>query len=237
MSKLRLLLGLLSLAAVGSLSFFAELDASPAPQSTSPGGIVAFRLLSSSDGQTVSPFQEISWKVVLKVSPNDNMGLALYALDFVQDESNPAKFNIPRGFDPIPALQCFDQPAGFTNPAKRLDLTGFGGIGTGEFGAQNRSQLGGAQNTFGKVGPCFGQSTVICMGQDVDVDAGIGQNPNGIIAAEGAFRAPIVPGTYTFRIENMIANTLETVAVAPSASKTNAASIRNLNDTITFTVQ
>lgn len=237
MSQIRLVLGALTLAALGTASYFTELNATPQPQSIPEGGIVAYRLISPFDGQTVAPFTEIDWRVRLKVDPVGNQGLALYAFDFVQDKSNPAQFNIPRAFDPIPELQCFDQPAGFTNPGRTTDFSGYGGVGIGEFGKQDRGQIGGAQNTFGKVGPCFGQSTVICMGQDTDVDTGIGQTATGVIAAEGAFRAPNTPGTYTFRITNMIANTLETVNAAPTPSVTRPATIRNLNDTFTITVQ
>ena len=236
MSKPRFLLGLSAVALLAA-SLLTELGAAPAPPTATTGGVVAFRLISPSDGQVVAPFEVISWRVLLKVSPGDNLGLALYSLDFVQDESNPALFNIPEAFDPVPELVGFDQPAGFTNPGRRPDLRGFRGMGIGEFGRQDRGQIGGAQNTFGRTGPCFGQTTVLCMGQDVVVDAGVGQSPAGVKCAEGEFRAPNTPGTYTFRIENLIANTLESVAVAPSSSKTNPADIRILDDTITFTVQ
>ena len=237
MLKIRWAFGALTLVALGAVSLHSGLNASAAAPMGTEGGIVAYRLISPFDGQTVAPFEVIDWRVRLKVSPDDNGGLALFAFDFVQDKGNPALFNIPRALDPAPELAGFDQPAGFTNPGRKVGLSGYGGVGIGEFGAQDRGQIGGAQNTFGKVGPCFGQSTVICMGQDVDVDSGIGQTAAGVIVAEGSFRAPNVPGPYTFRIENMIANTLRTVNVAPVPSTTREATIRNLNDTFTFTVQ
>lgn len=237
MSQHRLLLGLLTLALAGAATQFVELNADPAPQTPLLGGTTAFRLRSPFDGQIVAPFTEISWKVQLKVSPDDNQGLALFGFDFVQDRGNASLFSIPAALAPVTELTSFDRPGGFTNPALKVGFSGFGGIPIGPFRERNRAQIGGAQNTFGKVGPCFGQTTVVCMGQDVDVDTGIGQQSSGLLAARGAFRAPLTPGTYTFRIENMIANTLDVVRVAPNPSTTNAASIRVLNDSFTFTVQ
>ncbi len=235
MSQHRMILGLLVLA--GAAFCVSELDASPAPQLNFPGGVVAFRLGSGSDGQTVAPLQEVSWRVKAWVSPDDNQGLALFSFDFVQDPGNPELFNIPRGTDPIPIMQCFDQPGGFTNPGFKITESGYRGTQSDEWGQRNLRQIGGAQNTFGKVGPCHGQVSQICMGQDIDVDGGIGQLPNGVLLTTGKFRAPLTPGTYTMRIENMIANTLAAVEVAPTPSLTFPAAIRIFNDTITFTVQ
>lgn len=235
MSQHRLILGLLALA--GAAFCVSELDASPTLQTTHPGGVVAFRLASGFDGQTVSPLEEISWRVKLWVSPNDNEGLALFSFDFVQGTNNPVPFNIPKAADPIPAMKGFDQPDGFTNPGFKVTESGYGGTAADVWGARNRRQIGGAQNTFGRVGPCHGQTTVICMGQDVDVDAGLGQLPNGILVSSGKFRAPLDPGTYVMRIENMIANTLVSVETAPNPSPTLPAAIRIFNDSFTFTVQ
>lgn len=233
MFQYRMVLGLLALGGVAL--FVADLDANASLQPTQPGGVAAFRLYSVSDGQTVAPFQEISWVVRAFVSPDDNEGLALFSFDFVQDAGNPELFNIPKGDDPTAALQGFDQPAGFTNPGFTPSESGYGGTATEPWGARNRRQIGGAQNTFGKVGPCHGQTTVICMGQDVNVDAGIGHG--GVTLSKGKFRAPQVPGTYVMRIENLIANTLVSVETAPTPSPTLAAEIRTLEDTLTFTVQ
>lgn len=233
MFQYRLVLGLMALG--GAALFVADQNANAALQPAQPGGVAAFRLYSPQDGQAVAPFQEISWVVRTFVSPDDNEGLALFAFDFIQDPNNPELFNIPKGDDPITELECFDQPAGFTNPGFKLTETGYGGTHTDVWGARNRRQIGGAQNTFGKVGPCHGQTTVICMGQDVDVDAGIGHG--GVTLSKGKFRAPQTPGTYTMHIENLIANTLVSVEVAPTPSPTLAAEIRCLEDTFTFTVQ
>jgi len=233
MFQYRMVLGLMALG--GAALFVADSDAIASLQPSQPGGVAAFRLYSASDGQVVAPFQEVSWVVRTFVSPDDNEGLALFSFDLVQDSENPELFNIPKGDDPITALQCFDQPAGFTNPGFTPSESGYGGTSSDVWAARNRRQIGGAQNTFGMVGPCHGQVTVICMGQDVDVDAGIGHG--GVTLSKGKFRAPQTPGTYVLRIENIIANTLVSVEAAPSPSPTLAAEIRCLEDTLTFTVQ
>ena len=51
------------------------------------------------------------------------------------------------------------------------------------------------------------------MGQDVFVDTGVGQSPQGEHIAYGPLRAPVTPGTYTFRLTRASANTLHVVNV------------------------
>ncbi len=238
MSMYRTVLGLSALTVAALL--VVELNASPTPpaqQVSVPGGVAAFRFISPSDGQVVGPFQEISWRVKTTISSHDNQGLALFSFDLVQEDANPVRFNIPRPEAPMPVLQCFDLPAGFTNPAKGGNTSGFRGTSAGPFEGRDMRQIGGAQNTFGRVGPCHGQTIQICMGQDIDVDTGIGHAPSGVVLARGEFRAPEAPGTYVLRIENVIANTIDVLGVAPNPTSTLPAAIRCLNDTITFTVQ
>ena len=236
MSQHRMVLGLLALA--GATFFVAELGANPAPPPAQQvGGIMRVRIASPSDRKFVSPGEQILWDVRGFVSPRDNEGLALFSLDLVQDPNNPEFFNMPRSAGFTPELLKFDQPRGFTNPGIGTSASGFRGSSNERRGAQNIRQIGGAQNTFGLVGPCFGQTTVKCMGQDLVVDGGVGQLPEGIELASGRFLAPETPGTYVFKLENVIANTLESIEVAPTPSPTNQAAIRVLRGSIAFTVQ
>ena len=209
----------------------------PAQPALVTGGTVSLELTSTSNGQTVAPFQEVFWRINGYVSSGDNQGLALISVDFVQDASNPELFDIPAAAAVTNAMRSFDRPDGFTNPGSNPKESGYGGAPIGPKGRKNRLQIGGAQNTFGRVGPCLGPAGDVCMGQDVNVDVGIGQDVRGETIAFGSFRAPATPGTYKFRIRNGLANTLETVHPAPQASTTQPARILYIEDEWTFTVQ
>lgn len=211
------------------------------PLAGNPGGTVALELVSAVNGQTVAPGQEVPWRIRCFVSSGDNLGLALISVDLVQDETNPELFDIPPGAAVTTPMRAFDRPDGFTNPQEDPGAdpegSGYGGSRIGELGSKNLLQIGGAQNTFGRIGPCFGPAADVCMGQDIDPDTGVGQGAGGETVAFGTLPAPATPGTYVFRIENALANTLQTVNAAPTPSVTLPADIRYLNTTWTFTVQ
>ena len=211
------------------------------PVAGNTGGTVALELVSAVNGQTVAPGQEVPWRIRCYVSTGDNLGLALISVDLVQEKTNPELFDIPAGAAVTTAMRAFDRPDGFTNPPEdptgNPEGSGYGGSRIGEIGSKDLLQIGGAQNTFGRIGPCFGPNNDVCMGQDIAPDTGVGQGLGGETVAFGTLAAPSTPGTYVFRIQNALANTLEAVNAAPAASVTQSADIRYLNTTWTFTVQ
>jgi len=60
-------------------------------------GTVTFNLSSPSNGTTVSPGTPIEWTITVSASTADNLGLALAAVDLVQDAANPAACDLPGG--------------------------------------------------------------------------------------------------------------------------------------------
>lgn len=189
-------------------------------------GTVTFDLLSSSAGATVPPGHVVDWTITATVSTGDNVGLALVSVDLVQDAGNPKLFDIPQAVGVPVGMEGFDRPAGITNPGPEGSCNG--GTQVGPEGAKNLLQIGGAQNTFGA--PSDG------LGQDVDVEAGIGRVPGGQEVASDSFPAPATPGVYTFWIQPPAANNLEAVYPAPQWSPMSPATTVMDSPSISFTV-
>ncbi len=172
-------------------------------------GTVNLNLLSPQDGQTLAPGQLVQWRIEAEVSTGDNAGLALILVNLEQSPLNAALIDIPLADGVPPQLAAFDAPAGFAN-----NPIGYRGLRVGPVGARNLEQIGGAQNTFGVA--------AATMGQDIDVDPGLGQS-GPLLIAEGSFRAPFVEGGYQFNLADPLANTLVTVNSPPMQSPTESA--------------
>ena len=200
------------------------------------GGTVRVELTSPQDGTTIAPGESIQWDLTVYVSDGDNLGLAMISCDLEQNPNNPQLTNVHMGWGGGDIMREFDAPKGYSNPGPIPELSGFGGTEIGPAGQANLYQIGGAQNTFGRVGPCMGPNDEICMGQDVLVNIGVGQAPQGERVAYGPLRVN-APGTYTFEVTQAFANTLRKVNAAPQASVVRPAKIVISKPTITITVQ
>jgi hypothetical protein len=205
-----------TIVAIGSLAALAH-----------AGGMVTFNLSSPSNGATVSPGELIEWSITVSVSSGDNLGLALAAVDLVQDTGNPALFDLPPGETPLD-MTDFDRPDGISNPGPGGVGSAYGGTPLGPTGAKNLRQIGGAQNTFGVAGDG--------IGLDYDVRGGVGRAAPQVLAT-GSFLAPAEPGLYAFYLENAIANTLDEIAVPPDFSPVSGATVQIGDGQITFTVE
>jgi len=196
---------------------------------TFASGTVTFTLESPQAGQTVAAASTINWSIKVAVSTGDNLGLALFAADLAQDAANPAKFDIPYGLvGSIPALlNGFNRPGGITNPGEGGNPSGYVGVQRGTAGQKNLIQIGGGQNTFGQAGTG--------IGTDPNVDAGIGQSGAQLVLS-GSFPAPATDGSYTFRLENALANVLDTVGTPPNFSQVSGATVNLAGATFSFTV-
>jgi len=185
-------------------------------------GTVNLSLLSPQQGQTLAPGQLVQWRIEAEVSTGDNAGLALILVNLEQSNFNPSFVDIPLADGVPPQLAGFDAPAGFSNSP-----TGYRGLRVGAVGARNLEQIGGAQNTFGVA--------AATMGQDVNVEPGLGQS-GPLLIAEGSFRAPFVAGTYQFNLADPLANTLVAVNTPPMQSPTESAFVIFFFSSISFTV-
>ncbi len=167
-------------------------------------------LESSKNGLTVSAGAAIDWTVKVSVSADDNAGLALVAVDLVQAETNPAFLDLlPGDVGSIDALmQNFNRPDGISNPGEGGAPSGYVGVQRGEAGHMNLIQIGGGQNTFGWPGPSG-------IGEDVDVNSGVGQSGSQIVLS-GSFPAPSAGGVYTYSLENGLANVLTIMSPPPA---------------------
>lgn len=174
---------------------------------------VTFDLSSPCADCTVGPGHVIEWTITVTDSTGDNYGLALAAVDFVQDPGNPELFELPPGAAP-PDMQDFDDPNGIANPDPQALGWGYGGTPVGTPGATDLRQIGGAQNTFGVPG--------VDVGLDYTVRPGVGQSGAQLLAS-GWFEAPATYGQYTFSLENAIANTLAGPGTPPDFSPVSAA--------------
>ncbi len=168
--------------------------------------------------EVVQPGDTIDWAIELSVSTGDNAGLALISIDLIQNTLNPEKFVIPYADTCPTAMADFARPDGISSP-------GTGGYRGTQLGTDCYADLrciGGAQNTFGVAGTD--------MGTDTTVDGGIGQSGT-ITIATGTFDAPDTRGVYIFRLEDAVANVLDSVETAPTPSPVSLASIvYNLNE-------
>ncbi len=169
---------------------------------------VTVTLSSTVNGATVKPGTPIDWTLSASVSAADNLGLALLAVDLLQDPDNPHLLDLSPGV-PDPAMADFDQPNGYSNPGPLGLGSGFGGTPAGPSAGHNLLQIGGAQNIFGVAGQT--------AGWDVAVDGGIGQNGEQVIAT-GGFLAPSTGGSYSLALDHGRANVLEAIQSAPGRS-------------------
>jgi hypothetical protein len=184
----------------------------------------------------VLPGETVSWMVTAQVT-GGSFGLAMISFDLLQHPGNPRLFDMPPGDSAPPGMELFDRPAGFTNPALLIEGAGYGGTPTvSPQGHEDLRQVGGAQNTFGVAGPCFGVANVPCVGQNVDVRPGVGQTGDGQVIATGRFPAPDVPGEYLFSLETVVTKVLERAALPPESSPVRSAGLRLMERAIRIRV-
>jgi hypothetical protein len=190
------------------------------------GGSATFNLSSPSDGTTVNAGATVEWTITVSVSTGDNLGLALAAVNLVQDAGNPAFFELPAGETPLD-MTDFDRPDGISNPGPGGVGSAYGGTPMGTTGHKDLIQIGGAQNTFGVAGDG--------IGLDYDVRGGVGQSGPQILAS-GSFLAPATPGLYALNLASLLANTLGAINTPPEFSPVSGAAAAIDNGQITFTV-
>ncbi len=191
---------------------------------------VTLSLTSPQNGGTVAPGATINWSIDVAASAVENAGLALVIVDLVQAETNPAKMDIPPA-DAVPAAMAnFSRPAGISNPGETDPITGYTGVQRGTAGEMNLVQIGGAQNTFGVALPAGAG-----IAESANVVGGVGQGVSVTLAA-GSFSAPAAAGTYTFQLENAIANVLTEVNTPPQHSQAIGAPVILANASIAITV-
>lgn len=181
---------------------------------------VTLALESTRNGQTIPGGTLVDWTIKVSASTSDNLGLALILCDLVQDSTNPVLFDLPPGnADSInTTMDDFSRPLGVANPGEGGATTGYIGVQRGLAGQKNLIQIGGAQNTFGFAGPPG-------LGQDIDVNAGVGQGSSPEVVLSGSFPAPATPGTYTFCVANARANVLTAVNGPPAFSPVVSAAV------------
>jgi hypothetical protein len=167
----------------------------------------------------------VEWTLTGRVSPGDNFGLAGFSADLRQDEQNPTRFDLPAGDGAPDAMGEFDRPAGFANPGPDPWGSAYGGTPTGPAGERDLTQVGGAQNSSGRVGPCFGPDDDVCMGQDATLVLGVGQGAGAEVLAQGQFKLPQAPGDYVFHLSGVRANCLVEANPTPLWSRVERARI------------
>ena len=187
-------------------------------------------LTSPQNGQTVSAGATINWTISFTVSAGDNAGLALLSADLVQAGTNPATLNIPAAGSVPAGMTNFSRPAGISNPGEGGATTGYIGVQRGTAGARNLIQIGGGQNTFGQTAP-VGSG----VAQNATVVGGVGQGGSTVLAS-GSFQAPGASGNYSFSLQNVLANTLNSISAPPNFSPVSAATVNATAGTITFSV-
>lgn len=191
---------------------------------------VTLSLSSPENGASVAPGATINWSINFTVSPGDNAGLALLSVDLAQAAANPAKFDIPPASAVPAAMANFSRPAGISNPGEINPTTGYIGVQRGAMGEKNLKQIGGAQNTFGQARPPGSG-----IAENANVTGGVGQS-GSVTLASGSFTAPSVDGTYTFQIENAIANVMSAVNAPPAFSPVVSAGATLAAPSFSFTV-
>jgi hypothetical protein len=196
-------------------------------------GTVTLYLESPAAGHTVAGGSTVNWTIKVGVSTGDNYGLALLACDLAQADANPAKLDLPPGSAAtIPAeMAAFDRPAGIANPGENGAPSGFIGVQRGTAGQKNLVQIGGGQNTFGTAMPPGSG-----IGENALVSSGIGQGGSPQLVISGSFAAPATQGSYTFSLQNAVANVLSTIGTPPQFSQATSATVNLAGATFTFTV-
>jgi len=125
-------------------------------------------------------------------------------------------------------MSSFARPAGIANPDTLA--AGYRGTQFGIAGSRNLYQIGGGLNTLG-----------VPAGQDAGTDfdvrqhLNVGQSAPQVIAT-GTLNVPCVLGTYSYSLDAVIANVLETVVEPPAISTAATANISISSSTITFIV-
>lgn len=196
-------------------------------QSAFPANVV-FNVTSPSHGAAVPAGTMIQWSITATASGGDNLGLSLVSVDLIQAPANPSLIDLVPA-TAIPAgMEGFSRPQGICNPGPGGVGTGYGGTSVGSIGQRNLVQIGGAQNTFGEAGAS--------IGSDANVDVGLGQSPGEQLIAQGSFVGPSVPGTYSFGITNLLANTLVAVNLPPALSPSDAAMTAAGQGSFSFTI-
>jgi len=201
--------------------------------SAATAATVSVYLESPVAGQSVAPGTQVNWTIKVSVSAGDNVGLALIACDLAQDAGNPAKLDMPPGSaGSIPSnMAVFNRPAGITNPGEGGRPSGYVGVQRGTPGAMNLIQIGGGQDTFGAATP---PGTGIA--ENATVTAGIGQGGTPQVVLSGSFNAPAALGSYTFRLQNVVANVLESIHSPPAFSPVVPATVNLAGAAFSFTV-
>lgn len=172
--------------------------------------------LTSEDAGVVSPGQVVDWQISAEITSGGSAGLALVAIDLIQDELNPELFNLPPANGVPVGLEGYSRPAGISNPGEGGATTGYIGVQRGAPGAMNLHQIGGAQNSTGAAGAT--------IGQDINLEANVGFT-GPVVIAQGSFVAPNTNGTYTFQLENAIANTFDSVSAPGTFSPVSPADV------------
>jgi len=224
------LTGLLSPAMAAGALAASGLAVTPSPSDN----LVVVKLDSDQNGQTVAPGQQVGWSLRVQVIRGGNLGLALISIDLAPDESNPEPLDLEPGLIGSEAMAVFDRPLGFANPADDPWGSAYGGTPVDG----RLVQIGGAQNVFGVAPECLGPDRDVCMGQNVNVVTGVGQNAGGVIVATGFVSAGTTPGNYRLRVGSVLANVVRRAALAPWVSWAERAPVRLGDDAeISFTVQ
>ncbi len=191
---------------------------------------VTVNLSSPQNGQNVAGGSTVNWSIDFTVSSGDNAGLALLAVDLAQG-ANPAFIDIPPANAVPPGMSNFSRPAGCSNPGESNPLTGYTGVQRGTPGRKNLVQIGGAQNTFGQALPPGSG-----IAENANVVGGVGQSGSTLLAS-GSFVIPTNCGTYTYRIQNLVANVVTIVQTPPQFSPVVGATVTAGQSTITINVR
>ncbi|MBU0637657.1 MAG: hypothetical protein KKB50_02240 [Planctomycetes bacterium] len=191
---------------------------------------VTLALEAVKDGQTVGKNMPIHWTITATVSTGDNEGLALIAIDLVQDAGNASFFDLPPADEVPTGMTNFSRPAGISNPGEGAP-TGYIGVQRGTAGQMNLVQIGGGQNTFGEALP-----PGTGVGESANIVGAVGQGGSPQVIASGTFSAPQTPGIHTFRLENALANVLTVINPLPDFSPVQSVTVTFAPQSITFTV-
>jgi hypothetical protein len=162
---------------------------------------VVFSLTSPQTG-AVSPGQIVQWSIRAEITSGGSAGLALFAVNLVQDSANPESIDILPANEVPAGLEGFSRPNGISNPGEGGATTGFIGVQRGTPGAFDLHQIGGAQNSTGAPGAA--------IGMDVDLESGVGLG-GPVVIAEGSFTAAETEGTYTYFLADALANTFDAI--------------------------
>ncbi|MEM7309068.1 MAG: hypothetical protein AAF682_20460 [Planctomycetota bacterium] len=165
-----------------------------------------------SNSISVNPGATVNYQVVGELTDllNEGLGAVLFDLSF---DGGP----LTQADAPIAGnMLHFTDPMGLSNPA------GFGGTVVGG----NLIQVGGAQNTFNN------GFTAELSGA---VAPGVAWLGSPEVLATGSFKAPLVPGTYTLSLTNLLANQIRQGEPSPSFWAVDEAPAGTIDD-LTVTV-